>query len=438
VVTALYERFRSSAVYQNIEKHMHESHDVLVIGAGAAGLAAARTLADAGSGVLVLEARDRVGGRAWTDRSFGPIPVERGAEFVHGDRAYTWEWLRRAGLSAAPHARWSGRRIVLEDGRLAGAAALESRADLRRVFALEAELASYAGPDCSLADWLAVREFSPLAAHIADVRLAHSNCATPATLSVAELAYDLRHSDAGEGDFHILGGYDQVLATIAEGLDIRLETPVTAIRWGADGVEVDTPRGGYSARSAIVTLPLALLKAGAIDFSPPLPEAKRQAIGALAMAPAMKLHLRFNEPFWDADLTFLTASAPVAVWWTIRPGVPVLTGFLTGPRAERLAAYGEAGAIERGLAQLDALASGAASRLFVAGQLTDWAADPWARGGYSSTPPGAHGQRAQLAASAGALHFAGEATALDGNPATIHGALRSGERAAGVIVARGR
>jgi monoamine oxidase len=251
---------------------------------------------------------------------------------------------------------------------------------------------------------------------------------------VAELARELRQHDKGPGDFHILAGYDRVLAAIAAGLDIRLDTPVETIRWDADGVEVATPRGAYSARSAVVTLPLALLKAGAVRFDPPLPAAKLRAIETLAMAAAMKLHLRFAAPFWDHDMTFLTADQPIAVWWTIRPGAPLLTGFLTGPRAERLARYGEEGAIERGLAQLDALFDGAPSRLFAAGQLIDWAADPWARGGYSSAPPGAHGQRRALAAPAGALHFAGEATVFEDNPATVHGALRSGERAAGEIL----
>ena len=415
---------------------MRTHNDVLVIGAGAAGLAAARMLADAGRQVLVLEARDRIGGRVWTDHQFGGIPVERGAEFIHGDTAHTWQWLRRAGIQAAPHARWSGRRIVLENRRLAGPDVWEARDDLRRVFSLEDELANYEGPDCSLAEWLAARDFSPLAAHIADVRLAHSNCATPATLSVAELAYDLRNSDAGEGDFHILAGYDEVLGTIAQGLDIRFDTPVTAIDWNTDGVEVATPRGNLTARAAIVTLPLAVLKANAVRFNPPLPQAKQRAIDTLAMAPAMKLHLRFAEPFWDDAMTFLTADAPVAVWWTIRPGAPLLTGFLTGPRAERMAAWGEDGAIERGLAQLDEIFGGAASKQFAAGQITDWAADVWAQGGYSSAPPGAHGLRNALAEPSKALHFAGEATALDGNPATVHGALRSGERAAGEILMR--
>ena len=408
--------------------------DVLVIGAGAAGLGAARALADAGRRVIVLEARDRIGGRVWTDHDFGPVPVERGAEFIHGERAETWVWLRRAGLSAASQARWSGRRIVLDDGRLAGADLLHTRPDLRRVFELEHLIAAYRGPDCSLAEWLVANEFSPLAARIADMRLAHSYCATPATISVVELAHELRLDDKGPGDFHILEGYDRVLAAVAANLDIRLNTPVMAIRWDADGVEVTASQGAFAARAAVVTLPLALLKADTVSFAPALPDEKRRAIAALAMGPAMKLLLRFTEPFWDPELTFLTADQPIAVWWTVRPGEPLLTGFITGPRAERLAAHGAEEVIERGLAQLDALFDRAPSRLFVAGQLVDWAADAWARGGYSSVPPGAYGQRAVLAERVGPLHFAGEATVVDNNPATVHGALHSGGRAAAEII----
>src|SRR5262249_13731467 len=159
-----------------------------------------------------------------------------------------------------------------------------------------------------------------------DMRMAHSNCATPATISVAELAHELRIADKGPGDFHILDGYDRVLALLADGLDIRLGTAVTAIRWDQDGVEVWTSGGErakgrrgelepsppltFGARHAVVTLPLALLKAGAVAFDPPLPQTKRHAIDSLAMAPAMKLLLRFEQPFWDAEMTFLTGRDP--------------------------------------------------------------------------------------------------------------------------------
>ncbi|HEU5098766.1 MAG TPA: NAD(P)/FAD-dependent oxidoreductase, partial [Roseiflexaceae bacterium] len=329
--------------------------DVLVIGAGAAGLAAAQALASAGRRVIVLEARNRIGGRVWTDRTFARIPIERGAEFIHGAQADSWALVRRAGLRTESFSRWQGRRIVTEESRLAGEELLHARPDLQRLFTLEQQLAEYQGPECSLADWLASNGYSPLAAHIADMRLAHSNCATPATLSVAELAHELRMADKGPGDFHILDGYDRVLEQLAEGLDIHLGTAATKIQWAQDGVHVktrageassaahlltDSPTHTFQARHAVVTLPLALLKAGAVAFDPPLPEPKQQAIDALAMAPAMKLLLRFEEPFWNAEMTFLTGREPVPVWWTVRRDEPLLTGFITGPRAARLGAHG--------------------------------------------------------------------------------------------------
>ena len=428
--------------------------DVLVIGAGAAGLAAARALVDADRRVIVLEARARIGGRVWTDRSFAAIPVERGAEFIHGEQADSWALIHRAGLRTESFSRWQGRRIVAEDGRLVGDELLHARPDLQRVFTLEQQLAAYQGPDCSLAEWLATNAYSPLAAHIADLRLAHANCATPETISVAELAHELKLADKGPGDFHILDGYDRVLALLAEGLDIRLGTAASAIRWGEDGVHVETRRGEevqrrqgeleassshpftpspsrlLHARHAIITLPLALLQADAVAFDPPLPQAKRTAINALRMAPAMKLLLRFEERFWDAEMTFLTGRDPVPVWWTISHAAPLLTGFITGPRAARLAAHGPENALEQGIAALTAIFGDTPRRLFAAGEVVDWAADEWARGGYSSVPPGAYGQRAVLAQSVGALHFAGEATVFANNPATVHGALHSGARAA--------
>src|SRR5215210_527543 len=106
------------------------------------------------------------------------------------------------------------------------------------------------------------------------------------------------------------------------------------------------------ARQAIITLPLALLKADTVAFDPPLPEAKRHAINALTMAPAMKLLLRFEERFWDAEMTFLSGRDPVPVWWTVRRDAPLLTGFITGPRALRLAAHGPEDALEQGMAAL--------------------------------------------------------------------------------------
>lgn len=403
--------------------------DAIIIGAGAAGIAAGRALADAGRRVIMLEARDRIGGRIWTDHTFGRVPVERGAEFIHGAKVVTWEWIDRLGMATLAVDRWAGRRILDHSGVLVGSEALE-RPDLRPLQTLEEDLAAYAGPEGSFADWMSARSFSPLAMHIADIRLAHSACATPAELSLRALAAELRGGYDDGGDFRILAGYDRLLAAIAAGLDIRLNSPVEAIQWNEHAVTVSTPHQHWRAPAAIITLPLAILQADVVHFDPPLPRAKARAIAQLRMAPALKLLLRFDQQFWDEDLTFLSLRDPAPVWWTVRPDEPLLTAFLTGPRAAHLSAQGAEGALESGLGSLAAAFGAEPRRRLAAWQVVDWSADPWARGGYSATPPGASAARRTLAAPCGALQFAGEATVCDNNPATVHGAMLSGMRAA--------
>jgi monoamine oxidase len=412
--------------------------DSVIIGAGAAGLSAARALADKGQTVAVLEARDRIGGRVWTDHSFAPFPVERGAEFLHGSAVRTWHWVRRAGAETQIASRWAGRRIALEDGQLAGPEIFTERDDLRRVMSLIDEIAAIRDLEGSLGDWLASQGITGLARHLADIRMSHAACAPLDDLGATELAAEYRESEHnGEGDFRVMRGYSTILELIAQGLDIRLDHAVIEIRWGADSVKVLTSTGELiTARAAVVTLPLGVLKAGAVRFLPELPAQKQQAIVGLAMYPAMKVIYRFSEPFWGMGTTFISLPDPMPTWWVPRDGEGVLTAFLTARRAIWGGLLEPANLIEQGLEHLARFFGGAVRELYADGQVVDWGADPWSCGGYSSSPAGSAGLRGALGAACAPLFFAGEATVTGDSPATVHGALASGERAAMEILGR--
>jgi monoamine oxidase len=175
-----------------------------------------------------------------------------------------------------------------------------------------------------------------------------------------------------------------------------------------------------------VTVPLGVLKAGAIRFHPELPPTVRAAVDGLAMGAGTKVLLRFRARLWPRGMSFLLLDDEVPAVWPPHRDAPLLTAFVMGPRAERLRR--PPGPVERVLAAL-ARAWPEARRELAAAEVVDWGADPWTRGGYSSAPPGAEGLRAALAAPCGPLRFAGEATD-ERSPGTVSGALRSGVSAA--------
>ena len=270
---------------------MNAPYDVVVIGAGAAGLACARRLSDSGRSVCVLEARSRIGGRIQTDTTFTGYPLELGAEFIHGEHAVTHDLLKQAGLSVIPVDRLqAGMRFGRPAARKADLDPA-AREIIERLRAAYYALASQSGAtaDRSLADYLAAEGLDGDALRIADVLLAQTCCARLDSLSCADLAREMRSDHAGPLEFRIAEGYGALLNWLATGLDIRLDTPVRRIAWGRDGVTAITDRGSVTARTAIVTLPVSLLARDAISFVPPLPTAKREAIQGFSTEPATKL-----------------------------------------------------------------------------------------------------------------------------------------------------
>jgi monoamine oxidase len=421
------------------------SADVLVLGAGVAGLGAARDLRDAGLEVLVLEARDRVGGRVWTDRTLAPHPVELGAEFIHGDRADTWGLVRRLGLRTRPWPKQDESLVQLEDGRvltMRAARAADPGFDATRTMVLPAVTPGrYEDLDAYL------RRVGWTADQRRHVRRAFANAAgdDPHRLSSEAIVDGLASDDAGEGDFRLPDGQDALPLALADGLDVRLRVAVTRVVAGPDGVGVvtrpaaaDGPATRWSARAAVVALPLGVLQSGDVAFEPDLDALKGDALAGLRMGPVIKLVCRLAAPPFDpgAGVEAVYARGTPPMWWTSSPSgtdAPIWTGFVSGAGAADLLRLEPEAALRRALAALEEAAGRPLAVL--EGRVVAWPDDPWARGGYSHVVPGHQGARQRLAAPTPPLYWAGEATAPEGCAATVHGALRSGARAAREVLA---
>jgi monoamine oxidase len=417
--------------------------DVLILGAGVAGLTAARDLTAAGARVLVLEARDRMGGRVMTHQT-PHGPVELGAEFVHGAVEETLSVAREAALP------------LRETDRGARRATAADRATVDFFSAMDVVLAhaSAAGPDES---------FQHLVDRVdatADIKaqclglVEGYHAADPARISVRSL---LKNTAADERpganrQFRFVGGYDGLVTAIFERIDptlcdVRLNIVATAVTWGRKSAVVRTSAGEeLGAPQLIVTVPLGVLKAGAIEFSPRLIE-KEDAVSRLEMGDAERVSLCLASDTWVEHDRFspegflFTGEPPLPVWWVSRPPpLPVVTGWAGGRNARALAHLDGAARVDAAVAALAAALGVEAGRLrqdLRGGFSHDWMADPFARGAYSYAGVGGSDAGTDLAVPIdGTLFFAGEATESDGQNGTVHGAIASGRRAAKQVLDR--
>jgi monoamine oxidase len=411
--------------------------DVLVIGAGMAGVTAARALARAGLAVSIVEGRDRIGGRVYSVRDFCAEPVEGGAEFVHGTGAATWPEVRAAGFGVRPcplvrHTMFNvgaGTHwlpwILLHPGTWGSFDILHA---IRRV----------KPPDVSARQFIERRGYRGRARILAEMTLSAHLPGSVDEIGVLGLVEDgVVHLETGL-NHRIAEGYDSLPAFIAADLDVRFGFTVETVEWSADGVRLRAKDGReLSARAAISTLPVGVLKSGAIRFVPDLPDGKRAALAALEMGPVLKILLRFEERFWPKWVANLgCGTGPVTLYWPVFYGTegkpPVLIAYCTGPRAARLSQVSEEEAAAIAVADLARLFPKAdARRRLLDSRVIDWARDPFACGGYTFLRPGGTGARRRLAAAdTGALFWAGSATESTPIAATVEAAYLSGLRAA--------
>jgi monoamine oxidase len=406
--------------------------DVLVIGAGAAGLAAAGRLRDAGAKIVVLEARPHIGGRAQTDMQRGP--VELGAEFLHGDNAVTWQLLKRYGLEARrfpEHGADVTQRFVVDGNGLPAASPIDLEA---RIDALYSAVEGYGGrADISLDQFLTQRTTpDDAAAGFVRRRFERFEGGVASELSVAGMAQARRENTAGWTNHRITGGYHALFSAMARDLDIRVNTPVTRIDWAAGRVSATFHSGEtLSAKAAVITVPVSQLQRDRIAFSPALPGWKRVAVEAVKTGPIAKVVLHFREQFW-APFAYLLLSRSMLVWWSGLPEAgPCLIGYTGGSAALQISALPAEAVIQAELTHLAALLGPRAFQMFDHGEVIDWSTTPYIEGGFTFPSVGLGDARKQLGAPVdNTLFFAGEATALGGHYATVHGAIESGWRAA--------
>lgn len=419
---------------------------VVVIGAGLAGLAAARSLQQLGWAVTVLEARERIGGRIWTSSHWADMPLDLGATWIHGVRGNPLTELADAVGASRRITRYDRVASYATEGHLLTDAESARLDGLRQQVFGAIRRAQDVDADRSVRQVVApLLQDRPLGSEgrrfvefvlSGDIEQEYGGSAARLSAHWFDSARALKGDDA-----LFTEGFGVLTRHLAGGLSIATGQVVREVRWDGPTVRVQTGRGAVEADRVVVTVPLGVLQAGGLRFTPEVPPAKRQAIERLGMGVLNKCYLRFSGAFWPPEVDWLEHVSDQPGQWTEwvslqrATGWPVLLGFNAADRGREIEAWSDRDIVASAMATLRTLFGNAVPEP-VDYQITRWAADPFARGSYSFHAVGSNpGMRDHLAAPlAGRVFFAGEATAK-ADFGTAHGAYRSGLRAAQAVQA---
>lgn len=418
--------------------------DIAIVGAGAAGLAAATELGRRGVRHVVLEAGTRSGGRAWTDETTFPgLPFDRGCHWLHAAEINPLRTAAdRLGVAYDADATFLTRALYRGSRRASERELAAHRAEFETVLS-ELAVAGVAGTaDCAALE--AVKTRGPTFPLIART---YANI-TSGDLDEVSVVDGARYHETG-GDYPVAQGYGALILALARGTEVQHATPVTRIDWSsgrAGGVRLDTVRGTLTARAVIVTASTSVLADGAIRFTPELPVEIAEALDACRIGFTEKIALRLDRPLeeFPAGSFFAFMDEPNAAgeppleplsFYANPFGRPLLIGHVGGGFGRTLMGSGAAAAIDFATAVLVRCFGSAFRRRVTGATVTGWGADPYIRGGYSFARPGKADLRWRLETPIGERIFlAGEAVSHKFF-STAHGAHLTGIVAAERAVA---
>ncbi|GAA4333253.1 NAD(P)/FAD-dependent oxidoreductase [Flaviaesturariibacter amylovorans] len=422
---------------------MEHRYDVLVLGAGAAGLMAAWELSAAGRSVALIEARGRTGGRVHTLQEPGiGVPIELGAEFIHGDLPLTQHWSARAGLSSyeVEGSIWQYKKGKLQEQE----DFIEEEAALKPVWESLTD-------DISVGTLIDRYLQGPGYEALRFTLQRYVEGYYAGNLEQAS-AFALRRELEGqeEAQCRLASGYGALLRAIDtecahQGVLFCLNTPVHSVEWGEGYVRLQATDGRHFLGTTLLcTVPLGNWLAGDIGWTPSLPD-KQEAARHLGFGPVVKLILRFRTRFWSdetnrKDLNFLFSDTTIPAWWTAAPKTDaLLTAWLGGPAAAALQHLTQEQLVGRALSDLAQMFGKTKDWLRLQLQTVhyhNWAKDPYCRGGYSfEVVDGPHWQKLLSAPVARTLYFAGEGLHAGPQIGTVEAALQTGQAAARQLIA---
>ncbi len=416
--------------------------DIIIIGAGAAGLNAARILSEAGKSVTVLEARDRIGGRIHTSLEAGfSRPIENGPEFIHGELPHTLKLLKEANLSSykGDGKMWTINEGLLEEGETMNEHWDEMIAELKKL-----------RQDMPIAEFLNTKFIGE---KYADLRQSIKQFVQGYDAADANKAsaFALREEWTSNQDltgYHIEGGYSKLVnfhqqKSVDRGTTFHLSTTLTRIKWKKNEVIITTSEGEkFQASKILITVPPAVLQTKAIEFNPGIPK-QMEAINKIETGGVIKFLVEFHEAYWEQtnssfqympELHFLFSDAFIPTWWSQLPDrTPLLTGWLAGPITSTIKKNEEEliKEMHQSLSYLFNCPEEELKTKIKAIKIFNWLSDPLSRGAYAyKTVESSNAIQLLSRPIEDTIYFAGEAYYDGSEMGTVEAALACGEQRA--------